>query len=210
MKHRTVKDLRRFPPRVALLALVAPCAVLLAGCFDAPKLEDRWTRVDIDSANLLPFQTITLGDSEAVIVHAAVTYRQILTGYAVAELRVSPSITPGSVPINPDASRLPMAQAIDSLLDHSVSIGRATRAVTGWDHLIQRIDFTFGAVVPTVLDSTGTTGGGLFMVCYLGSGDIVRRLGQADTVIVTPFKSASYQVLPIGMTFRTVPGPVAP
>lgn len=191
------------------LALAAVGAGLLAGCFDAPKLEDRWTRVDIQSANVTAFQTLTLGAPESVSVQAAITYRQILTGYAVAELRVSPTMTPGSLPINPDATRLPMAEAIDSLLQHSVSIGRATRAVTGWDHLIQTLDFSFNAAVPVVLDSTGTTGGGVFLVCYLGSGDRVRRLGLADTIVVTPFKSAEYQVLPVGVTFRTVAGPAA-
>jgi hypothetical protein len=198
--------IRKYAARVALAVL---CSCLLAGCFDAPKLEERWTRVDIEGANLVAFQTLTLGLPESVSVSAAITYRQILTGYAVAELRVSPTITPGSVPISPGAVRLPMAQAIDSLLLHSISIGRATRAVTGWDHLIQHVDLNFNAVVPAVLDSTGTTGGGLFMVCYLGSGDRVRRLGMADTIIVTPFKSAEYQVLPIGMTFQTVAGPGA-
>jgi hypothetical protein len=195
--------------RVALAVLVAAGAGVLAGCFDAPRLEDRWTRVDLQGANVAAFQTLTLGATESVSVHAAITYRQILTGYAVAELRVSPTMPPGSLPINPDATRLPMAQAIDSLLQHSVSIGRATRAVTGWDHLIQGLDFSFSAAVPLVLDSTGTTGGGVFMVCYLGSGDKVRRLGQADTIVVTPFKSAEYQILPVGMKFRTVAGPGA-
>lgn len=204
MKHRTRFGIRMHAARLALAAL---CASMLAGCFDAPKLEERWTRVDIEGANVVAFQTLTLGSPESVSVSAAITYRQILTGYAVAELRVSPTMTPGSVPITPDAVRLPMAQAIDSLLQHSVSIGRATRAVTGWDHLIQHLDFNFSAVVPSVLDSTGITGGGVFMVCYLGSGDRVRRIGQADTIVVTPFKSAEYQVLPIGMTFQTVAGP---
>jgi hypothetical protein len=181
----------------------------LAGCFDAPKLEDRWTRVDFTGASLAPFQSLPLGAPESVTVHANITYRQILTGYAVAELRVSPAFTPGSLPIDPDQPRLAMAQAIDSLLAHSVSIGRATRPVTGWDHLIQPLDFSFGATVPAVLDSTNEAGGGVFLVCYLGSGDLVRRFGMADTVIVTPFKSAEYQVLPVGLTLRTTAGQAA-
>jgi hypothetical protein len=186
--------------RLALLALAAAAS---AGCFDAPKLEDRWTRVDLASANVTANQLLALGASDSVAVRTTITYRQVLTGYAVAELRVSPSFTPGALPINPDATRLPMAEAIDSLLAHSVSIGRSTRAVTGWDHLIQTIDFGFRANVPTVLDSTNAAGGGVFLVCYLGSGEKLRRLGMPDSVVVTPFTSAAYQVLPVGMTFRT-------
>ncbi len=197
--------------RAAVALVVATLgASVLGGCYDAPKLEDRWTRVDLESANVSAFQTLTLGAAESVTVNASVTYRQILTGYAVAELRVSPTTTPGALPINPDATRLPMAQAIDSLLVNSVSIGRATQAVTGWDHLIQHLGFRFNVAVPVVLDSTGTGGGAVFLVCYLGSGDRVRRLGMADTIIVTPFKSAEYQVLPFGITFRTAAAPVAP
>jgi hypothetical protein len=210
MRRTNRTSVRKTAGRFAALAAMALVAGALAGCFDAPKLEDRWTRVDITGASVAAFQSLPLGEPESVTVHADLTYRQILTGYAVAELRVSPTFTPGSLPINPDQPRLPMAQAIDSLLSHSVSIGRATRPVTGWDHLIQPIDFAFGASVPAVLDSTNAAGGGVFLVCYLGSGDIVRRIGMADTVIVTPFKSAEYQVLPMGITFRTAPGQVTP
>jgi hypothetical protein len=190
---------------LALLALGA----VLAGCFDAPRLEDLWTRVDIDSANLNPYEALTLGVRESVEVHTTVTYREVVTGYAVAEMRVSPTITAGTLPISPDASRLPMAQAIDSLLQHSVSIGRALVPVTGWGHVVQRIDFAFGAGVPAVLDTTGAGAGGLFLVCYLGSGVIVNRPGLADTVVVTPLGSAQYQMLPIGMSLTAVAGPGA-
>jgi hypothetical protein len=139
-------------------------------------------------------------------VETDITYRSILTGFAIADLRVSPTMTPASVHVTPDAPRQPMAQDIDSLLQNSYSVGRATRAVTGWDHLIQRIDFSFNAAVPAVLDSTGMSSGGLFLVCYLGSGDRVERIGMSDTLIVTPFKSADYRILPVGMTFQPAAG----
>jgi hypothetical protein len=195
--------------RVGLAGLLALSAWLCGGCLGAPKLEDRWTRIDLPAANVTPYQTMPLGAPESLRVQAQITYRSIVTGYAVAELRVSPTITGGSVTITPTAPREAMAASIDSLLQHSTSIGRATRAITGWDHLIQHIDFAFSAAVPGVLDSTGASAGGLFMVCYLGAGDKIERPGQADTIIITPFRSAEVQVLPIGMTFRTS-GPVAP
>ena len=198
---------RRTVARVGLaglLALVACCS----GCLGAPKLEDRWTRIDLPASNVAPYQTMTLGAPESVHVQAQIIYRSIVTGYAVAELRVSPTISGGAVTITPSAPRQAMATSIDSLLQHSVSVGRATRAITGWDHLIQHIDFNFNAAVPTVLDSTGAGQGGLFLLCYMGSGDKIERPGMADTIIITPFQSASVQVLPIGMTLRTT-GPVA-
>ncbi|MCC6650699.1 MAG: hypothetical protein IT348_06080 [Candidatus Eisenbacteria bacterium] len=202
---RTLTGMGAVHGRVAAAFLAAALGVTLAGCFDAPKLEDRWTRVDIAGASVQPFQSLTLGARESIAVSVDVTYRSILTGFAVADLRVLRTGNAGAMGITPTASRLPMAQSIDSLLANSETVGRATRAVTGWDHLIQRIDFSFGANIPTVIDSTGGGGGGLFLVCYLGAGEELRRLGMADSLIVTPFGSAEYMVLPVGMTLRTAP-----
>ncbi|MFN8588643.1 MAG: hypothetical protein U0704_12690 [Candidatus Eisenbacteria bacterium] len=195
----------RHPARLLRVAFVAALAAATSGCFDAPKLEDRWTRLDLASASVTPYQALTLGTRESLSVSFDVTYRAILTGYAVADLRWSEDYTPVTLPLTPDMSRLPMAQRIDTLLAHSVSVGRATRAVTGWDHLVQRMDLSFGADVPAVLDSTGAGGGGLFLVCYLGAGDLQRRLGMRDTLIVTPFGSEQYQVLPVGLALGSRP-----
>ncbi len=191
--------------RLGLFALVLLCAGASTGCFDEPKLEDRWTRLDLVSANVAAYQPLTLGARESLAVSVDVTYRAILTGFAVADLRMSPDYTPTTMALTPDMARLPMAQRIDTLLAHSVSIGRATRAVTGWDHLIERVDFSFGADVPASLDTTGAGGGGLFLVCYLGSGERLRRLGMQDSLVVTPFGSEAYQVLPVGLTLGSRP-----
>lgn len=195
------------PRTVLAAALLAAGAVLLAGCFDAPKLEDRWTRLDVVESNVSAFQTLTLGARESIHVVADVTYRDIVTGFAIADLRVAPTLVPGLLQVSPDADRQRMAADIDTLLARSTSLGRSTRAVTGWDHLIQRIAFDFHGNVPAVLDSTGTAGGAVFLVCYLGSGERVRRLGQDDTLVVTPFASGPFHILPVGMTFRTAATP---
>jgi hypothetical protein len=189
----------RAPWRAGAFALALLAGLALSGCFDAPKLEDRWTRVDITGGNVTAFQSMPLGASESLDVSTSVTYRAIVTGYAVADLRVAPGTATGSAEISPTASRQPMATAIDSLLAHSYTVGRATRAITGWDHLIQHIDFAFRGAVP---DSLGPDDG-LFLLVYLGSGDKVERLGQPDTIIVTPFRSADHEILPVGYTFHT-------
>jgi hypothetical protein len=94
-----------------------------------------------------------------------------------------------------------MAQDIDRILLNSVSMGRAIRAVTGWDHLIQRVDFNFSAPVPAAGDSSMGPGGGLFLLCYLGSGVKLELPSGADSIIVTPYNSSNYQILPVGMGF---------
>jgi hypothetical protein len=175
---------------------------LLAGCLGKPKIEDRWTRVDLVQSSLAPNQPLVPGVAQPISVHTAITYRSIITGVAVAELRASGTLGATDVAVRPDASRLQMAQDIDRILANSVSVGRATRAITGWDHLIQDIDFNFNAVAPATMDSAGVPRGapaGLFLLCYLGSGEKVERADGSDTLIVTPFISSDREILPIGM-----------
>ena len=178
--------------------LLIPAA--LGGCLGAPKIEDRWTRVDLVSASLVPYQALPAGSTQAVTGRMTVTYRAILTGVAVAELRASGTLSPASVTIHPQAERMPMASDIERVLQNSVSLARATRAVTGWDHLIQPLDFAFTATLPA-----GSTAG-LFLLCYLGAGTEIRLADGTDSLAVTPFASAQYQILPVGMGL-TVAGP---
>jgi hypothetical protein len=188
-----------FPRRPARLTLAVVAVLLLGGCLGKPKLEDRWTRVDLLDSSPKPYQLLAAGATVPITMQTRLTYRAILTGYAVGELRASSSLTPAEVNLNPDAPRLPMAQDIDRILQQSVSLGRATRAVTGWDHLIQPIDFAFDATVPAVLDSSGGPPTGLFLLCYLGSGVKIEIPGQPDSIAITPFNSGVAQVLPVGM-----------
>ena len=183
----------RAVPRTTLP--LAALALLAAGCLGEPELEDQWTRLDFVAASVAPGQAIAASESLAVSVD--LTYRRIVTGFAVAELRASSTLAPGEVSLRPGVDRLVMANDVDRVLRSSVSIGRATRAVTGWDHLIQRIDFRFRATVPAVVDSGAVTG--LFLVCYLGSGDEIELADGSDSLVVTPLASVPNQLLPVGM-----------
>lgn len=195
------------PRLFAIVALASIITLTTTGCLGEPEIEDRWTRVDIAGSNLSALQPVQAGTSIPVQVAADVTYRRILTGFAVAELRASTTFTAGNLQITPNADRLRMATDIDRLLATSVSMGRATRAITGWDHLIQRIDFAFTGSIPgSVTDSTGSGPvAGLFLVCYLGSGEEVETASGQDSVIVTPFASNVYQVLPVGLPLSVTP-----
>ena len=175
--------------------LLAAASLTLGGCFDAPKLEDRWTRIDLVSSNISESQAVAASSTLPVALKARITYRSIVTGYAVVELRASSTVSAADVAVGPNAPRLRMAQDIDRILQNSVTQGRAIRAITGWDHLMQQIDFAFDGAVPAAPGPSG----GLFLLCYLGSGQKVELPSGADTVIVTPFPSTQYQLLPIGM-----------
>ncbi len=182
---------------VAALALAA-CALPVAGCLGAPKIEDRWTRVDLASSSLSPGQSLAPGVRDSISLVARVTYRDIVTGYAVAEMRASSTLSNGMVTLAPDAAREPMAADIDSILANSISVGRVVKPVTGWDHLIQTMDLSFGAVPPATVDSTGATSG-LFLLCYLGAGEKIELRDGSDSISITPFRSADYHILPVGM-----------
>ncbi len=171
--------------------------VLLGGCLDKPKIEDRWTRVDVLASSLSPNQTLPAG-MQPITLRAAITYRAVVTGFAVAELRLGDSLAAVTT-VAPDAPRVTMADNIDFILQHSMSLGRATRAVTGWDHLIQPLDFAFSANAPAGGASR------LFLLCYLGSGERLELPSGADSIIVTPFISSQHQVLPVGMELRETP-----
>lgn len=181
-----------------IVALVT-AVVAMTGCFDEPELEDRWTRLDIQSASLVAGQVLPPGVPQNVTVSADITYRKIVTGFAVAELRAS-SLPASAVMLHPNAPRLQMAQDIDWILQNSVTMGRATRAITGWDHLIQHFDFSFTGAAPAVPDSNSA---GLFLLFYLGSGVEVELANGADSIVVTPFDSETMELLPVGLELGT-------
>ena len=177
-----------------MLLLAAP----LGGCLWEPKIEDQWTRVDLENSNLVPLQAVPSGSTLTVSGRATITYRAILTGAVVAELRASSTISSIGSMMRPDAEREPMAAAIDQLLANSVSLGRDAREVTGWNHLIQPFDFSFSGTVPASIDTSGPPVG-LFLVCYLGAANRIELPGGGDSLQVIPFGSAQYQVLPVGL-----------
>jgi hypothetical protein len=203
---RTGATAGRRARRAAALLVLAAAALPLASCLGKPEVEDRWTLIEIVSANHTPGQAVTPGARDSIAMVARVTYRSILTGYAVAELRASNTVANGTVTLAPDADRPTMASDIDRILANSVSAGRVVRAVTGWDHLVQTMDLSFAAVPPASLDTTGATSG-LFLLCYLGSGERIELRDGSDSIAVTPFLSSQYQILPVGMKLALAPVP---
>lgn len=206
---RTLPSLRHpRTPRLRAAWPLALVAVVCAGCLEAPEIEDRWTRVDLQSTNLTNGQVLQAGVAESISVQTSITYRKLLTGYAVAELRASSTVSNGSVNVYPEANRVAMATDIDRILANSVSLGRSVRAITGWDHLIQPLSLSFSATPTATVDSAGVAVGpttGLFLLCYLGSGVEVRLPGGRDSVVVTPFVSSVQEVLPVGLELQVTP-----
>lgn len=189
----------RRPQWVAVLPLVG--ALLLGSCLGEPEVDERWTLLEMVSVTPQPDQARSAGQPLTVTVKSRVTYRDIVTGFMVAEVRYSPTLTPLSLPLDKDEHTEECAASVDQVLANSVTAGRATRAVTGWDHLMQDLTLSFTANVPPAV----LTSGGLFLVLYMGSGDEIELENGEDSLVVTPFVSTDREILHTGFPITITP-----
>lgn len=198
--------------RMAAPAVLATALALAgAGCLGEPPLDERWTLLEIAEATPRAGATVPSDQPLAVSVHGRITYRAVRTGFVVAELRYSESLSPAMVSLDPREHTLENARTIEYILANSVTAGRATRAVTGFDHLIQDLDLTFTVPVPAGLTAAAgddRSSRSLFLVLYLGEGDEVELPAGGDSLVVTPFGVDDTQVLFTGYPVRVV-APVA-
>jgi hypothetical protein len=176
-------------------------AVLLGSCLGEPDVDERWTLLEMVSVSPQPNQSRSASQPLDVSVTGRVTYRDIVTGFMVAEVRYSPTLTPMSLPFDKDEHTEELASSVDQVLANSVTAGRATRAVTGWDHLMQDVNFNFTASVPPAV----LTSGGLFLVLYMGSGDEIELQNGEDSLVVTPFVSGDREILHTGFPITITP-----
>ena len=184
--------------RHAALLLVLG-TMTLGSCLGAPEIDERWTKIEFLSVDPAPGQTVTGGQSAPVTVKGRITYRRILTGFLVAEARWASGIPPLTT-LDPDEHTEANAAYIDYILANSVTAGRDTRAVTGFDHLMQDINLSFNAQVPP--DSST---GGFYLLLYMGDGDEIQLQNGQDSLVVTPFGSSQFEVLHTGFPVGIVP-----
>ncbi len=189
----------RRPRWVVILPAVG--ALMLGSCLGEPEVDERWTLLEMVSVTPQPDQARPASQPLNVSVSGRVTYRDIVTGFMVAEVRYSPTLTTLSVPLDKDEHTEQCARSVDQVLANSVTAGRATRAVTGWDHLIQNVNLSFTASVPPAV----LTSGGLFLVLYMGSGEEVELANGDDSLVVTPFVSTDKEILHTGFPITIVP-----
>lgn len=189
--------------RVGPLGLIA-AGLFLPGCLGDPPIEERWTLLEIvdgpDVSSIVP------GQATPISLTARITYREILTGAVIAEVRASTSLQPADTGFEFDSDPLGEAQDVDEVLRNSVSLGFATRAVTGFDHLVQDIPLTIDAagLTPAIpnssaADSLQGAASGLFLVVYFGEVDEVEVAGGEEIEVVTPFFSDQWEILSTGV-----------
>ena len=184
---------------VALLATVA-ALVYLVSCLGEPEIDERWTLIEMLDVTPPPGQAATGSQALNVTVKGRITYRKILTGFLVAEARYASSVPQTSVTMDPNEHTLAVTKYVDYVLANSVTAGRDTRAVTGFDHLMQDINLSFTASVPP--DSAP---GGLYLLLYMGDVVEIELANGQDSLVVTPFVSTQYEVLHTGFPINVVP-----
>ena len=186
------------------VAGLTAATVLLPGCLGEPPIEERWTRLEFAQA---PDVTeVTPGQATPITLRARITYREILTGFVIAEVRRSDTLTAADVGFERTDDPVGMARDVDRVIAESTSLGFASRAITGFDHLIQEIPLELDAGFPpprgdgTAVDSTAVAGGGgLFLLLYIGDVDEV-ELRNGDRIdVVTPRLSEANELLTVGV-----------
>jgi len=173
----------------------------LVGCLGEPEIDERWTLLEMMTSDPVPGENLPVDQPLSVQVSGRITYRAIRTGFLVAEVRYSDSLSPAAVGLDPDDHSLNTAHRVERVLNNSVTAGRATRAVTGFDHLMQDVTLNFEAIVPPNMftgDPDSVANRGLFLVLYLGDGEEIELQDGRDSLVVTPMPVDQYEVLYTG------------
>jgi hypothetical protein len=176
--------------RVLRIGCCAVACATLPGCLGEPPIEDRWTKLEILEA--APPDASAYAGGAAVTVRARITYRELLTGFLVADLRESATLLPGDTGFEDTDDWLGRARDVDQVLAGSSTLGHHALPVTGFDHLIQEATLTFDGAAPS--------GGTLFLVLYF-SEDVeeVELPGGGEMEIVTPVFSTERDILSAGV-----------
>ncbi len=192
--------------RRGAIALVLPSllAAAGAGCLGDPPVEERLTRLEILSASPVDAEAFAVGGTTRVDMRVRITYREILTGSLVGELRASESLTANDTALEAEESWEEKSENVDLILENSVSLGFDAIPATGWDHLVQEVDLTFDAGT-VQMDASGLAPAigaptGLFIIFYFASEVEEVELENGDEIeVVVPLLSRDHPILYAGI-----------
>jgi len=171
---------------------------LLAGCLGEPPIEERWTHLEMTSFAVPDTVALAPGDMVTVEVDARVTFRQLMTGFLVGEVRVSSTLTPDSLALD-DEDLILASESVDYLIRNSVPVSRGVKGLAGFPQLRRRVPFAFDVRVPSDAGPAYQPGGGsatgLFLVLYMGEGEEIELEDGRDSLVVTPFTTREHEIL---------------
>ncbi len=182
------------------MAVLPPLALAAAGggCLEAPGVEETWTRLDLLSSQPAAGALVAPSGTLAVSVDVRITFRAIRTGDLAIELRRGDAALLAAHPLRADDEPRQHSRRVQALLAATTPVAGASRAVTGFDHLMMDAQLAFAAPLPADLDSTEA----LWLLLFFGQGEELRRAGMADTVVVTPVAMDSLEILATGFALR--------
>jgi hypothetical protein len=196
---------RILPPAALIVG-----TTLLSGCLGEPPLEERWTLLEILEATPTDAAAFSVGGSTEVTVKGRIIFREVLTGFLVAEVRASDALTTNDTLLDREEHFREKATDIDMILQNSVSLGFDAIPVTGFHHLIHDLTFTFDAgTIP--LGADGMPAGaavvptGLFLVLYFGDVDEVELNDGSEIEVVDPTFSTDADILSTGIELVVQP-----
>lgn len=183
----------------ARIALVAALLTgVLAGCLGEPPIEERWTHLEMQSFAMPDTTALVPGEFVSVTVNARVTFRQLMTGFLVGEVRASSSLTADSLALD-DEDLVLASESVDYLIENSVPVSRDVKGLAGFPQLRRRVSFEFDVRVPgrtgPDYEPGGGTATGLFLVLYMGEGDEIELEDGRDSLVVTPFTTREHEIL---------------
>lgn len=195
-----------------LFLLLALAAGGLAGCLGEPPIEERWTHLELLSADLPDSVALSPGDRVIVRTDGRVTFRQLMTGFMVGEVRVSAQLTADSLALDHEDA-IVVSESVDRLLANSHPVARAVKALAGFPQLRRMIPMEFEVTVPASAGAPFAPGSGpasgLFLVLYMGEGEEIELEDGRDSLVVTPFTTHEDEILATARVLA-FDGPVVP
>ena len=173
----------------------ASFAGLAGGCFDAPPVEETWTRIELLSSSVDTREDFAGGAVIPLQVDARITFRELLTGFLIVDVRSSATLTAADVDLEDDPDNdedgLDVAREVDRVLLESTSLAVEAVPITGFDHLIRELTVELDVAVS---DSAGN----IFLLVYFS--DDVEEVEEDDmeSIIVTPTLSTERDILSAG------------
>ena len=191
----------------ARAGLLGAVLVTFPSCLSEPPIEERWTLLEIVEASPMSLEAFQGSAPVPVTVRARITYREILTGFLVVELRESVTLADGDTRFELAEHYLDIARDVDLVLANSTAIGSDTVPVTGFDHLIQEIDLSFEANPAQGAQASprGSEGrsprasAGLFLVLYFSDDVEEVELESGEEIeVIDPVLSTEADILSTG------------
>jgi hypothetical protein len=182
--------------RAAGMVAAISFAALGGGCLDSPPIEEQWTRIELLSSSADAREDFAGGAPIPLQVQARITFRELLTGFLVVDVRSSATLTAADVDLeddpDDDEDGLDVAREVDRILLDSTSLAVEAVPITGFDHLIRDLDIELDAAVPD-------TSGEIFLLVYFSEDVEEVEEDGMESIIVTPTLSTERDILSAGM-----------